>query len=69
MYIGNYYSDFRFLFFFLRRLTDVLKRKRTAKRPATSTNSRKRQDDLRSSLVVQEIERRGKLNLTINMYL
>lgn len=44
------------------RLTDVLKRKRTAKRPATSTNSRKRQDDLRSSLVVQEIERRASNN-------
>lgn len=43
-----------------RRLSDVLKRKRTAKRPATSTSSRKRQDDLRSSLMMQEMFSRGK---------
>ncbi|XP_065214939.1 E3 ubiquitin-protein ligase TRIP12 isoform X3 [Planococcus citri] len=44
------------------RLTDVLKRKRTAKRPATSTTSRKRQDDLSSSVMMQEMFSRGSSN-------
>lgn len=39
-----------------RRFTDVLKRKRgAAKRPATSTSSRKRQEDLSTSLIVPDV--------------
>ncbi|KAK7602929.1 hypothetical protein V9T40_006903 [Parthenolecanium corni] len=43
------------------RFTDVLKRKRgAAKRPASSTSGRKRQDDLSSSLIVHDVLGRNK---------